>query len=149
ARRLQPAPGADPGDAAIVAIQDGQQAMVNEPRVSGKFPRLASADSGDAGRVRAGDYLGRRQVCEQRRDSGGEGLVAGIDLAGGRGQPDPAVGGLVEPVERPGPGEVPAASRVGAARGGPGQELGLEQAGGGAQRDPDVLSASEAGTGQQ
>src|SRR6185437_11453473 len=61
----------------------------------------------------------------------------------------PAVGGLVEPVERPGPGEVPAASRVGAARGGPGQELGLEQTGGGAQRDPDVLSPSEAGTGQQ
>ena len=39
--------------------------------------RLAGADGGNAGRVRAGDHLGRRQAGEQRRDPGGQGLVAG------------------------------------------------------------------------
>ena len=71
-------PGPTQRDAAIVAIEDGQQAMANELRVGGQFPRLTGADSGNAGRVGAGDHLGRRQVREQRRDSGGQGLVAGL-----------------------------------------------------------------------
>ena len=35
ARHLQPAPRVDPGDAAVVAIKDGQQAMADELRVGG------------------------------------------------------------------------------------------------------------------
>ena len=55
---------------------DGQQAVADELRVGGQFLRVPRADSGNARRVSAGDHLGRRQACQQRRDSGGQRLVA-------------------------------------------------------------------------